>query len=448
MRLLQCLFAVFKMEVSSFTAEAMLSGVRKLFRDPHSFTSKLCSMPPFSTEEAKKLAPFLTSGSQFRRVREKEVNECHDALHTWLSAFYTYSSVSDQVAVTLHQLEGQELLLHRLNNQDLQSVPNTGGHLADSVPCGVALRSANSATGVAKNQPARAAASPLSRSRRALQGITATPGTRSGRARPENEGIASRSQSPAQAACNQGRVRVSQPVGSVAFGSSSVSRVIPTSIGRTGAGRQRADTAPVHGEGLGRVHSEKTLTKSPRTAGRRDSRSPSPGGRASPLAPLRTASRLSGPSFRGHRDGRPISPSEAAIPTAQRMVSAPTELASRSVARSTKGPATSARVNSNRHSATAPVGRPFAHSASAKTAARHGSPNKGAEVTPRTSHRIRLDDCAAKHCKDGNDDDSDGEDGGPYIRRLSEKQYEALVRCAQQVVALSGAGGAPRGPPG
>ncbi|CAK9023718.1 unnamed protein product [Durusdinium trenchii] len=177
-RLLQCLFAVFKMEVSSFTAEAMLSGVRKLFRDPHSFTSKLCSMPPFSTEEAKKLAPFLTSGSQFRRVREKEVNECHDALHTWLSAFYTYSSVSDQVAVTLHQLEGQELLLHRLNNQDLQSVPNTGGHLADSVPCGVALRSANSATGVAKNQPARAAASPLSRSRRALQGITATPGTR------------------------------------------------------------------------------------------------------------------------------------------------------------------------------------------------------------------------------------------------------------------------------
>lgn len=72
--------------------------------------------------------------------------------------------------------------------------------------------------------------------------------------------------------------------------------------------------------------------------------------------------------------------------------------------------------------------------------------------TKNTGHRIRLDDCAAKHCKDGShhlslsklrgtsrvfdtswsnavsfccdqdDDDSDGEDGGPYIRRLSEKQ--------------------------
>ena len=65
------------------------------------------------------------SGTQFRRVREKEapptrlagclkfsrasfphpmqrmlsclkVNECYEALHGWLSAFYTYSSVSDQ----------------------------------------------------------------------------------------------------------------------------------------------------------------------------------------------------------------------------------------------------------------------------------------------------------------------------------------------------------------
>ena len=26
-----------------------------------------------------------------------EVNECYEALHGWLSAFYTYSSVSDQV---------------------------------------------------------------------------------------------------------------------------------------------------------------------------------------------------------------------------------------------------------------------------------------------------------------------------------------------------------------
>eukprot|EP00438_Fugacium_kawagutii_P024115 Skav209068 [mRNA] locus=scaffold760:384395:391026:+ [translate_table: standard] len=74
----------------------------------------------------------------------------------------------------------------------------------------------------------------------------------------------------------------------------------------------------------------------------RESRSPSPGnGRASPLAPLRQSARIPiAQPFRGRRDG-PISPSPSegtigSIP-AQRMVSAPVELAARSVAvRSTK----------------------------------------------------------------------------------------------------------------
>lgn len=469
-RLLQCLFAVFRMEVSTFTAEAMLSGVRRLFRDPHSFTSKLSSMS-FSSEEAKKLAPFLTSGSQFRRVREKEVNECHEALHAWLSSFYTYSSVSDQVAVTIQQLENQEWILRRLNSQDdghqVQPGTGVGGHLPQAPSASPVLRPSCGGTqgSLKTTNSARVTASPLSR-RRALQGIGATSSRQlqSGRARAENEG-ASRSQSPAQATRNA-RSRV---VPSVAFGSPGSVSGRPSNAASTivrpgsGTGRQRADTAPaLHGEGLGRVHSEKTLTRSPRTAARRDSRSPSPGnGRTSPLAALQRP-RIAAQPFRGRKDG-PISPSPSegtigSMPTAQRMVSAPVELASRSVAvRSTKTPASSARISSNRHSATAPPGRPNLHSASAKTAARYGSPDKGGgapreqgtEVTPRTCHRNRSDDAAfaAKHCKnEGSLEDSEGEDGDGHIRRLSEKQYEALVRCAQQVVALSGAGGlAPRG---
>ncbi|CAJ1390137.1 unnamed protein product, partial [Effrenium voratum] len=257
-RLIQCLFAVFKMEVSTLTAEALLSGARKIFRDPHSFTSKLCSTATFSSEEAKKLAPFLTSGSQFRRVREKEVNECYEALHCWLSAFYTYSTVSDQVEATVQQLDRQEWLLRRLNNQEDHSMAypcpvSTAGHVGQAwtpAVSTVSSRSANTCAGGVTKQnssSARVTASPLSRSRRALQGIAQT--TRPvGRAR-EGEGLQpSRSPSPGQSSRPLARPR---PVPSVAFGSPAVSARaahVTSPIGRAGGpgvGRPRAETAPV-----------------------------------------------------------------------------------------------------------------------------------------------------------------------------------------------------------
>lgn len=80
-RLLECLCAVSRIEVASYTPESLLSSVRKLLRDPHSFTTRLCSMPHMTGEEAKGLAPFLLSTTQFKRVRDKEVNECYDAFH-------------------------------------------------------------------------------------------------------------------------------------------------------------------------------------------------------------------------------------------------------------------------------------------------------------------------------------------------------------------------------
>jgi len=222
-------------------------------------------------------------------------------------------------------------------------------------------------------------------------------------------------------------------------------------------GRTRADTVcgifagSASAEGLARVHSDKALTRSPRTVGRHDSRSPSPGtGRASPSVPQR----LRGPpqTFKVRRDTRPISPSasEGVISTAQRMVSAPTELASRSVAvRTSKTSVASARVSSTRHSATAPPGR-GQHSLTAKPAAlRQGSPDKGGgaprdagvEPTPRALSLSQKHPAVSKRTDDSGPDDSDGEEPrGPHRRQLSEKQYEALVRCAQQVVALSGAG--------
>ncbi|CAE7270438.1 unnamed protein product [Symbiodinium microadriaticum] len=485
-RLMQCLLAIFKVEVPSLTAEALLSGARKLFRDPHSFTSKLCGMAAFSSDEAKKLAPFLTSGSQFRRVREKEVNECYEALHGWLSAFYTYSSVSDQVVITVQQLEKQEWLLRRLNNQAMDlllvpAVPSSSASVSGGVPA-PQVASTFAAVSARTSQPvpshakaassARVTASPLTRSRRGLQGFPAGPTALRpalGRSRAtaawssEIEGTHSRSQSPVQ---GSGSSRVSarpRAISSVAFGSPAMvsarskEATSPAKAAATAPlGRARADTAcgifagSASVEGLARVHSDKALTRSPRTVGRHDSRSPSPGtGRASPSVPQR----MRGPpqTFKVRRDTRPISPSasEGVISTAQRMVSAPTELASRSVAvRTSKTSVASARVSSTRHSATAPPGR-GQHSLTAKPAAlRQGSPDKGGgaprdagvEPTPRALSQ-KHPAVIAKRTDDSGPDDSDGEEPrGPHRRQLSEKQYEALVRCAQQVVALSGAG--------
>eukprot|EP00439_Symbiodinium_sp_Y106_P035294 s4370_g4.t1 len=343
-RLMQCLLAIFKVEVPSLTAEALLSGARKLFRDPHSFTSKLCGMAAFSSDEAKKLAPFLTSGSQFRRVREKEVNECYEALHGWLSAFYTYSSVSDQVGITVQQLEKQEWLLRRLNNQALDSllvpaVPSSSASAASGGVPAPQVASMFAAVSARTSQPvpshakpvssARVTASPLTRSRRGLQGFPAGPTalrpalgrSRQATAWSEIEGTHSRSQSPVQ---GSGSSRVSarpRAISSVAFGSpamvsarSKEATSPPKATAAAPLGRTRADTVcgifagSASAEGLARVHSDKALTRSPRTVGRHDSRSPSPGtGRASPSVPQR----LRGPpqTFKVRRDTRPISPS-------------------------------------------------------------------------------------------------------------------------------------------
>lgn len=125
-RLLECLCVVCKVEVPGLTPEALLSSARKLLRDTHNFTSKLSGTPHFSGEEVRGLAPFLLAGTQYRRVKEKDVNDCYEAFHAWLSAFYIYSSVSDQIAPTTEALGAQEWLLRRLNGQVVEQQPLCG----------------------------------------------------------------------------------------------------------------------------------------------------------------------------------------------------------------------------------------------------------------------------------------------------------------------------------
>lgn len=116
-KLVECLCFVFHIEISSATQESFLAGVRKMLRTPYSFGSRLCAVPPMSMEEAKSLAPVLLTTTQFRRVREKEVNECYEAIHSWLSAFYLMSMASEQAALTCVELERQEATLLVLTGQ-------------------------------------------------------------------------------------------------------------------------------------------------------------------------------------------------------------------------------------------------------------------------------------------------------------------------------------------
>jgi len=136
---------------------------------------------------------------------------------------------------------------------------------------------------------------------------------------------------------------------------------------------------------------------------------------------------------------RTLSPSqsEGSLPIAQRMVSAPAD-SHRSVTVRTKADTIKPRVGS---------GYGVSGRASAPGIARRISPEKSRtrqsegqpDITPRTAATEILTKESVQRstgedvCVSGEDDDDDGFGR----RRLTAKQYEALVRCAQQVVTVS-----------
>lgn len=106
--LVQCLCAICRIDVAA--PEGLLSGTRKLLRDPQSFTSRLCKAA-VSGEEAKGLATYLLSDLQYKRVRDKGVNACYEALHAWIAALYFYAIAADEMAPVAQELERQEAVL-------------------------------------------------------------------------------------------------------------------------------------------------------------------------------------------------------------------------------------------------------------------------------------------------------------------------------------------------
>lgn len=188
LRLLESLCAMCRVPVGACNAASLLNCTRRLFRDPHNFTGRLCALAPASSEEAKCLAPFLLPSTQYRRVREKEVNDCYDAFHAWISSFYLFSVASDQGI--LQALDENERLLRRLGGQ--------GGGAEPSPASGTSSATAPASRGAGRSSAAaRAANSPIGR------GGAAAPRASPTRARPQastEEVLAALSRSPSPGA--------------------------------------------------------------------------------------------------------------------------------------------------------------------------------------------------------------------------------------------------------
>jgi len=122
-KLLECLCMICHIDISPDT---FLDSTRRLLRDPHGFTSRLCNTP-LSGEDAKSLAPFLLSNMPYKRIRDRNVNACYDALHSWISAKYWYAAIADQADHVAEELKRQEGLLCQVQPVPSQTpaTPNT-----------------------------------------------------------------------------------------------------------------------------------------------------------------------------------------------------------------------------------------------------------------------------------------------------------------------------------
>lgn len=118
-RLIEGLCRVCDVEITASGVEPLLEAVRILLRDAEGLSARLCNKPQMCSAEAVGLAPFLLPTTQYRPVREREVNVCYEALHAWLSAFYFVSSAADEMAEVAEDLERrfQECLSCRLGGR-------------------------------------------------------------------------------------------------------------------------------------------------------------------------------------------------------------------------------------------------------------------------------------------------------------------------------------------
>lgn len=454
--LIECLCQICNIEFrQGKTQEELLSAVRRLLRDPHHFASKLCEIQLglYSARgrenQAKGLALFLLKGPNYKRVREKEVNDCYDALHGWLHALYLFNQVSAKVEPISEELARQEDLLSDLATQERIAAAKGGTTMQ---------RPRVSAPGAQRAPTSAMRQSPL------LKGTAISGGSGvSGRSRP-----AAGSGSPGQTA---GGLRRSPSNGSIGrsqspgLDSRSPSPPVPSYRGpaprspipaASGRGTATAGSTTSNSGNiasrqaiLNRTQSEKTLGRSPRNT--RASRSPSPGNTRPPVerqssagnpAMFDSRSMASRPEVRTTRGLSP-SQSEKSLrgPIAQSQMSKGTVGKRGPVPQGTAPGPSAPRPGLGSVAAawTGPTNRssdPMRPARAQPGYARYTGELRPERTMPPTVGRTStasnniVDQSPRSEASEG---DADPSDFGPNRRRLPAKQYAALVRSAQQV---------------
>lgn len=450
--LIECLCAICNIDLRGKTHEELLSAVRRLLRDPHHFTARLCEI---SNErlgmasargrenQAKGLALFLLKGASYKRVREKEVNDCYDALHGWLHALYLFGQVSEKVEPISEELARQEDLLSDLATQERMAVAKGNTiqrHARVSAPG--AQRATAAATRQSPLLKGTAVSGGLAVAQRvAVSSSSAGQNTSAARRSPSNNSVG-RSQSPGLDSRSP-----SPPVPS--YRGPAPRSPVPASSGRGTTGSTTSSTANRQAI-LNRTQSEKslgrTLTGSPRAT--RASRSPSPGNTRPPVerqssaghpamydsrsmasrAEVRTTKGLS-PSQSEKSLHRPAAQGQMHKSTAPKRGAVPQGTAP-AAARPGPGAAATAALTGPTNRSSDPMRqRPgYWRSTGELRPEKTMPPTVGRNSTSSISNMV--DQSPRSEASEG---DADQNDFGPTRRRLPPKQYAALVRSAQQV---------------
>ncbi|CAJ1451598.1 unnamed protein product [Effrenium voratum] len=116
--LMECLCVVCNAPLSSRKQEELLAATLWLLQDPKALLARLSGLPPAPSLQTRRLAPYLLSCEGSWRGHLTEAGQCYEALRSWLSCYYQFSLVSDQMEANAAQLRRQEQLLTELSKED------------------------------------------------------------------------------------------------------------------------------------------------------------------------------------------------------------------------------------------------------------------------------------------------------------------------------------------
>lgn len=122
--LMECLCVVCDQQVATGRQEDLLVATQWLLQDPDALTEQLARLPPAHSSQSRRLAPFLLSCDGGWKGAISDAGQCYETFRSWLSCYYQFSLINNQMQATSEQLQQQEQRLEELSRD---SEGGTGG---------------------------------------------------------------------------------------------------------------------------------------------------------------------------------------------------------------------------------------------------------------------------------------------------------------------------------